>query len=94
MPLETELVFSGRVVELTQSGESGARATFKVGQVWKGQVPEAFSVFMWYGDSAEAPRYEKGRLYVVVAKRLTDKRTRVDVGLRATDSVAFTGVTW
>ena len=89
----TELVFSGRVVEVTESGEYGARASFQVEQVWKGQVPEAFAIFMWYGDSAEAPRYEKGRSYAVVAKRLTDKRARADVGLGASNSVAFTGVT-
>lgn len=89
----TELVFSGRVVDISQSGDYGARASFKVGQVWKGQVPEAFSVYTWYLDSAEAPRYEKGRLYVVVAKRLTDKRARAEVGLGASDSLAFTGVT-
>ena len=87
----TELVFSGRVVELTQSGEYGARAKFQVEQVWKGQVPETFSIYMWYGDSANAPRYEKGQSSVVVAIRLTNQRARVGVGLADSQAVAFTG---
>ena len=87
----TELVFSGRVVEVSQTGGYGARATFQVEQVWKGQVPETFSVFMWYGDSANAPRYAKAESYVVVATRLTDKRARAEVGLADSRAVAFIG---
>ena len=68
---DSELVFGGKVVEVTDTGEVGSKATFEVERVWRGKVPRRFDVFMWYLASAEAPRYlEKGRSYVVVAKRL------------------------
>ena len=90
---DSELVFGGKVVEVTDTGEVGSKATFEVERVWRGKVPKRFDVFMWYLASAEAPRYlEKGRCYVVVAKRLEDKRAREGVGLGGSDLVAFTGV--
>ena len=90
---DSELVFGGNVVEVTDTGEVGSKATFEVERVWRGKVPKRFDVFMWYLASAEAPRYlEKGRSYVVVAKRLEDKRAREGVGLGGSDLVAFTGV--
>ena len=90
---DSELVFGGKVAEVTDTGEVGSKATFTVERVWRGKVPKRFDVFMWYLASAEAPRYlEKGRSYVVVAKRLEDKRAREGVGLGGSDLVAFTGV--
>ena len=90
---DSELVFGGNVVEVTDTGEVGSKATFEVERVWRGKVPKRFDVYMWYLASAEAPRYlEKGRSYVVVAKRLEDKRAREGVGLGGSDLVAFTGV--
>jgi hypothetical protein len=89
----SELVFAGTLVELAATGESGSKATFEVERVWRGKVTKRFDVYMWHLASAETPRYlEKGQSYVVVAKRLEDKRGRDGVGLDGSDVVAFTGV--
>jgi hypothetical protein len=88
----SELVFAGTVLEVTQIGESGAKATFDVERVWRGKVPKRIDVFMWFLACAEAPQYQKGQSYVVVVQRLEDKRAREGVGLGGSDVIAFTGV--
>jgi hypothetical protein len=89
---DAELVFAGKVVQVTSTGDYGLRATFDVDRVWRGKVPKRFDVYVWYLASAEAPRYSKGESYVVAAMRLSDKRARQGVGLGDSDVVAFTGV--
>jgi hypothetical protein len=88
----TEVVFAGDVVQVTRTGEFGAKATFKVRQVWKGNVRERFEVFMWDLASAETPRYEEGKSYVVAAKSLLDQRAREGVGLASSQIIAFAGL--
>ena len=89
----SEVVFAGKLVEVTDTGEVGSKATFEVERVWRGKVTKRFDVYVWYPASANAPRYgEKGRSYVVVANRLEDKRRREGVELGGSDVVAFTGV--
>ena len=89
---DAELVFAGRVVDVTRTSEFGSRATFEVERVWAGKVPRRFEVYMWDLASAEAPRYTAGEKYVAAAKRLQDQRAREGVGLGGRDVVAFTGV--
>ena len=42
---ESELVFGGKIVEVTDTGEVGSKATFEVERVWRGKVPKRFDVF-------------------------------------------------
>jgi hypothetical protein len=86
-----ELVFSGRVVEITQTAELGYRYTFDVYRVWKGSVPKRFALHVWE-LAPEMPRYEKNGLYVGLAKRLTDRLWRKGAGLPDDDTVAFTSI--
>lgn len=90
---DTELAFSGKVVEVTKAGELGVRATFEVERVWKGQVSERFDVYTSSPGSVENPRYEKDQSYVVIAKRLLDKEARANAGFGNSDAVVFTGAT-
>ena len=89
---DSEAVFSGKVVEVTRTGELGYRATFEVDQVWAGKVPRRFEVYVWE-MAAETPRYREGETYVAAVKRLVDKKAREAVGLNDPQVVAFTGVT-
>ena len=88
----SELVFAGDVAQVIRTGEFGAKATFKVRQVWKGNVRERFEVFMWDLASAETPRYEEGKSYVVAAKSLLDQKAREGVGLADSQIIAFAGM--
>lgn len=84
-----ELVFSGRVVDYSVTADDAYRATFDVDRVWKGTVSKRIDIYVWTLESAEMPRYDKGREYVVLAKRLTDPRLRKAVGLGDSDATAF-----
>lgn len=84
-----EFVFSGRVVEKT-TGDATYRATLEVDRVWKGPVPKRLDLHVWQAQSPEMPSYEKGGHYVVLAKRLSDPRVRMAVGLGNSDDPAFT----
>lgn len=88
---QVEMVFLGRVVEVTRTSDLGYRATFEVERVWKGPVPKRLDVYI-SEMSLEAPRYEKGREYVALVRRLTDDRVRDDVGLGGTNAHAYTAV--
>jgi hypothetical protein len=92
-PAENEMVFSGKVVEVTPVGAAGgARATFEVDRVWKGRVPSKIDVFMgYYGGSPELPRYETGRSYAVVAQRLSNEKARASLGVGDPQAVVFVG---
>ena len=99
---DSELAFSGKVIEVTSVSEPAAeasrerpqvvRATFDVDRVWLGRVSKRFDIYMTYPSSAEAPRYDKDRSYVVIAKRLGDKQARAAAGVGDADPVVFTGV--
>jgi TonB family protein len=86
-----ELVFSGTVAELGRSGEGGSRVVFDVERVWKGAVPNRFDLYV-RDTTPEVPRFETGRKYLAIAKRLVDVRDREAVGLGGTEVVAFTPV--
>ena len=88
---DTELAFSGKVVEVTKAGELGVRATFEVERVWKGQVSRRFDVYTSPPASAETPYYEKDHSYVVIAKRLLNEEARANAGFGNSDAVVFTG---
>ena len=83
-----ELVFSGTVVEITRTAETGYRTAVDVDRVWKGTVPRRFDLHVWE-LSSEVPRVEVGRRYVLGARRLTTLRERQGAGLSANDIVAF-----
>jgi hypothetical protein len=53
-----------------------------------GDVSKHFDVYV-SDATGEIPHYEAGATYVVMAKHLTDLRTRTDSGL-AKDAVVFT----
>jgi len=89
---DTELVFSGRVVQVDRTGELGYRATFEVDRVWTGKVPKRLTVYVWE-LAAETPRFREGEFYVAALKRLEDKQAREAVGLADSQTVAFTGAT-
>ena len=65
-----ELVFSGTVMEIARTADFGYRATFSVDRVWKGSVPRRFDLYIWE-LLAEMPRFEIGKHYAALAKRLT-----------------------
>jgi len=88
---QNEVVFSGTVVDLGRSGDAGTRVVFDVERIWKGAVSNRFDLYVW-DLAAEAPRFEKGRRYLAIAKRLLDPKARSGVGLGAVDVVAFTPV--
>ena len=90
---DTQLAFVGKVVEVTRTSDEGARVTFEVERVWKGDVPKRIDIYTWY-PNPEAPRYDqKGSSYVVAAKPLVEERAREGVGLRDSDAVVFAGLT-
>ena len=85
------LVFSGRVVGRVYVGKletSTYRATFEVDRVWKGAVPKQIDIYV-SELSAEMPRFEEGREYVVVANRVVHSKLRQDMGLADADGPAF-----
>lgn len=84
----TELVFSGKVVQITRTAELGYRATFDVDRVWLGSVTKRFDLYVWE-LAPEAPRFEMAGTYVAIARRV-DEPTREKVGLGGTNVVAFT----
>src|SRR5262249_23150675 len=86
-----EVVFSGRVVEITRTGPDGYRATFEVDRVWKGSVSKRFDLYIWE-LAPEIPGFAVGQHYLAAAQRLVDPRARQGTGLGGTDAVAFTPV--
>ena len=86
-----ERVFSGTVKTITRTGEIGYRATFDVDRVWKGVVPPEADLYVWE-LWPETPRFEAGRKYIVLARRLVDPRARAGVGLTATSVEAYSPV--
>ena len=70
-----DLVFSGRVAEVTRIGDFGYRAVMDVERVWRGAVPTRFAV---YGSEldGESPRFEANEHRVVLARKVTDARRR------------------
>lgn len=89
---DTELAFSGKVVEVTKAGELGVRATFEVERVWKGRVYKRFDTYISPPASAETPYYEKDHSYVVIARRLVNQQARANAGFGDSDAVIFTGM--
>jgi hypothetical protein len=83
-----ELVFSGRVVEVTPVADGGVRATFDVQRVWKGSIPQRFDLYVWWAW-AEIPHFEKGQHHVVLAQPLTDRDIRQKLGMVGAEAVAF-----
>jgi hypothetical protein len=90
-PGDTELVFSGTVVDIARSGDEGFWATFDVDRVWKGEVPTRIDLYVWL-LYPEVPRFELGRHYVALAKRLTDERARRAAGISNAGIIAFSPV--
>jgi hypothetical protein len=86
----SELVFSGKVVQITRTAELGYRATFDVDRVWLGSVSKRFDIYVWE-LAPEAPRFEMAGTYVAIARRV-DESTGEKVGLGGTNVVAFTPV--
>jgi hypothetical protein len=82
-----DLVFSGTVVNIVRTAETGYQATFDVDRVWKGSVPTRFELYVWEG-AAEPPRLEARSRYIVGAKRLAENREREGAGVM-TSEVAF-----
>ena len=65
-----ELVFRGRVVDITRTARLGYRATFAVDRVWKGIVSKQFAVYVWE-MAPETEGFKLNGLYLVVARRIT-----------------------
>jgi hypothetical protein len=84
-----ELVFSGKVIEITRTADLAYRATFEVDHVWAGSVTKHFDLYVREG--AESPQYIKGQEYVALATRLTS-RERQDVGLGDIGTLAFRAI--
>jgi len=85
-----ELVFSGIVVAVTRTADLGYRATFDVDGVWKGTVTKQFDLYVWE-SAAEIPKFETGRHYLALARKLVTPQERKGAGLD-NDTVAFTPV--
>jgi hypothetical protein len=90
-PGDTELVFSGEVVEINRNSTEDFWATFDVDRVWKGEVPKRIDLYVWL-LYPEVPRFEVGRHYVALARRLTDARARQAAGINGADTVVFSPV--
>jgi hypothetical protein len=90
MMSHNDVVFSGKVVDITRTAELAYRATFEVDHVWAGSVTKHFDLYV--REETESPRYEKGRQYMAFANRLTSQERRQGVGLGKTDTVAFAPV--
>jgi hypothetical protein len=75
-----DLVFSGRVVEVTRIGDFGYRVAFDVDRVWKGAVPPRFVLYGLETD-AESPRFTAHEHRVVLARSVTDARRRRALGV-------------
>lgn len=86
-----DMVFSGRLVNRAYVGASERstyKATFEVDRVWKGSVGERIDIFV-SELAPEAPRFEEGGTYVVVASRVVDAKLRHDIGLEDPKVSAF-----
>jgi len=90
-PGDTELVFSGTVVDVIRHGDEGFWATFDVDRAWKGDVPTRIDLYVWL-LYPEVPRFERGRHYVALATRLTDERARRAAGISSPGIIAFAPV--
>jgi len=86
-----EVVFTGTVVGVIRTSESGYRATFAVERVWKGTVTKRFDLYVWELNT-EIPRFEVGQHYLALATRLVASREREGAGVPGSDAVAFTPV--
>jgi hypothetical protein len=86
-----EVVFAGRVVAVTRTADEGYRATFEVDRVWKGEVTKRFDLYVWE-LSSELPRFEAGKHYLALARKLLTSRERDGAGIPSSDMVAFTPV--
>ena len=99
---DAELAFSGKVIEIINVNQPAGevtrerplvvRASFEVDRVWMGRVSKRFDVYMTYPSSSTAARYDPERSYVVIAKRLADKRARAAAAVGDSNTVLFTGV--
>jgi hypothetical protein len=86
-----ELVFSGTVMAVARTADTGYRATLEVDRVWKGSVTKRFDLYI--GElAAEIPRFEIGHHYLALARKLVTAHERKSVGLDQDDVVAFTPV--
>jgi hypothetical protein len=86
-----EFVFKGKAVDVTRTADLGYRVTFDVDRVWKGTVPKRIDLYVWELQ-AEIGRFDAGREYLALAKRLVDPRERDRVGLSGNDAAAFAPV--
>jgi hypothetical protein len=84
-----ELVFFGRVAQITRTADFGYRATFEVQRVWKGSTAKHTELYVWE-LAPEVPRFEVGRTYVAVARRLVDPKVREGAGVPQGDALVFT----
>jgi len=75
-----DLVFAGRVVDIQDVGQVGARVTFDVQRVWKGSVPARIDLCFGRFDP-ERPEFTKGGYAVALARRLKDSAERKRLGL-------------
>jgi hypothetical protein len=68
------LIFGGRVVDVQDVGQGGARWTIEVQRVWKGSVPARIDIYSSrFGPSeVRPPFWRKGSDALVLAARLSD----------------------
>ena len=78
---DTELVFSGRVVQVTGTGEAGYWVTFEVDRLWTGKVPKRLPVYVWE-LAAQTPRFREGEFYVAAVKRAREQTRPANVNER------------
>ena len=82
------LIFGGRVVDVQDVGQGGARWTIEVQRVWKGSVPARIDIYSSrFGPSeVRPPFWRKGSDAFVLAARLSDvKQWRQANGLSESD---------
>jgi len=82
------LIFFGRVADVQDVGQTGARWTIEVQRVWKGSVPARIDIYSSrFGPSeVRPPFWRKGSDALVLATRLSDvKQWRKVYGLSESD---------
>jgi hypothetical protein len=81
-----DLVFSGRVAEVTRISDFGYRVVIDVERVWKGAVSPRFVVYGLETD-VESPRFRANEHRVVLARTITDARRRQALEIPESDVI-------
>lgn len=77
-------VFSGTVTKQERTAPSAYRVTVAVDQVWKGDIPRAFVIYVWEQRST-SPQLAEGSRYLLAVRHMQGRDEREGAGLDPKD---------